>query len=476
MGADMSYFSLEEVRQRIQQGETSTVELKASAPRPTDLAERLCGMANAQGGMIIIGVTDHHMVVGVRNTSLAIDSLLRAARQVDPSLVLDPPEPEIYTLEGKQLVIAHIPSNNGLLYQAGGVCWIRKGTYTIPLSVPQIFEAGHDRGLLSWELQFPLDATLHAIDEARVEAFLTQRSPRGRRGAQHGTLEEVLLGLKCARRAATGEILPTNAGILFFGRDPQHSILQSEVVCVLFRNTTGTGGYIDRKNVAGTTVELIDETEAFLQKYVAIGARIEGWKRIDLPEYPLEALREAVVNAVAHRDYSRDGESIRVFYYPDRVEIHSPGLLLPGITVEQMQRGEVTSKLRNPTLTTLLREVPGYMERIGSGVRFMLQETGRMGLPSPLFRETQEFVVIFPKEAAQPQQSQMTLPATDLNQETRIARAMQHIQIHGSISNGEYQAINTVSDNTALRDLSSLVSQGALREVGKGRARRYKLP
>ncbi len=126
--------------------------------------------------------------------------------------------------------------------------------------------------------------------------------------------------------------------------------------------------------------------------------------------------------------------------------------------------------------TTLLREVPGYMERIGSGVRFMLQETGRMGLPSPLFRETQEFVVTFPKEAAQSQQSPMTFPATDLNQETRVARAMQHIQIHGSISNSEYQAINNVSDNTALRDLSSLVSQGALREVGKGRARRYKLP
>jgi ATP-dependent DNA helicase RecG len=472
----MSHFNSEEVMQRIQQGETNTVELKASTPRPKELAERLCGMANAQGGMIIVGVTDHRKIVGISDTSMAIDSLLRAARQVEPTLVLDPPEPEIYTLEGKQLVIAHIPPYHGLLHQAGGVCWIRRGTYTVPLSVPQIFEAGHDRGLLSWELQFPLDATLHAIDEARVEAFLTQRSPKGRRGSQLGTLEEVLLGLKCARRTATGEVLPTNAGILFFGRDPQQYILQSEVVCVLFRNTVGTGGYIDRKNVVGTTVELIDETEAFLQKYVAIGARIEGWKRIDLPEYPLEALREAVVNAVVHRDYSREGESIRVFYYPDRVEIHSPGLLLPGITVEQMQRGDVISRLRNPTLTTLLREVPGYMERIGSGVRFMLQETGRMGLPSPIFRETQEFVVTFPKEPALAHEQQVTMPTVDLDQETRIARAMQHIQIHGSISNSEYQAINNVSDNTALRDLSSLVAQGALREVGKGRARRYKLP
>ena len=91
----MSYFSSEEVRQRLQQGETNTVELKASTPRPKELAERLCGMANAQGGMIIIGVTDHRKIVGVSDTSVAIDALLRAGRFVEPTLVLDSPEPEI---------------------------------------------------------------------------------------------------------------------------------------------------------------------------------------------------------------------------------------------------------------------------------------------------------------------------------------------------------------------------------------------
>ncbi len=94
-----------------------------------------------------------------------------------------------------------------------------------------------------------------------------------------------------------------------------------------------------------------------------MGARVEGWKRIDIPEYSLEVLREAVINAVMHRDYSKRGESIRVLYYPDRVEVHSPGLLLPGITVEHMERGEVQSKLRNPILAGLLRDIPGYMER-----------------------------------------------------------------------------------------------------------------
>lgn len=71
-----------------------------------------------------------------------------------------------------------------------------------------------------------------------------------------------------------------------------------------------------------------------------------------------------------------------MFYYADRVEVHSPGLLLPGITVEQMERGVVQSKLRNPVLAGLLRDLPGYMEQIGSGIRFMLDETKRLGLPA----------------------------------------------------------------------------------------------
>src|SRR5947209_13259445 len=91
---------------------------------------------------------------------------------------------------------------------------------------------------------------------------------------------------------------------------------------------------------------------------------------------------------------------VRVFYYPDRVEVHSPGLLLPGITVEQMERGEVQSKLRNSVLAGLLGNIPGYMEQIGSGVRFMLDETKRMDLPAPQFREMSEFIVTFQKAPA----------------------------------------------------------------------------
>jgi len=198
-----------------------------------------------------------------------------------------------------------------------------------------------------------------------------------------------------------------------------------------------------------------------------------------------------------HRDYSRRGESVRVFFYADRVEVHSPGLLLPGISVEQMEHGRVQSKLRNPVLANLLRDVPGHMERIGSGIRFMFDETKRMGLPPPEFKEMDEFVVTFwraPALAAPQPQSQQprfkeTLWDEDEHlqpvvaevhlpdeQEQRLIKAVQYVNERGFITNAAYRELTSVSDRTAHRDLEVLVERGSLKGVGQKSARRYVLP
>ena len=238
---------------------------------------------------------------------------------------------------------------------------------------------------------------------------------------------------------------------------------------------------------------MIDGAELFLSRYIAVGARVEGFKRIDIPEYSLEALREAVINAVVHRDYSKRGESVRVFCYPDRVEIHSPGLLLPGITVEQMEQGEVQSKLRNPTLANLLKDIPGYMERLGSGIRFMLDETKRLGLPGPQFREVGEFIVTFQKAPAlmspRPQsqyaetlwgdagnaQPEILSQEQSDQRERRLTKAVEYVQKHGFITNSIYRQLTGVSDRTAHRDLETLIECGRLKGTGQRAARRYVL-
>ncbi len=495
----MGKLSDEELKKLVQGGETNIVELKLAAPRAVDLAERLCGMANSKGGIVIIGVEDAtRKIVGVADERIGetMDVILRAARQViKPELVLDPPEPEVYVLAGKKLLVVTIPPTSGPVYQAGGIFWIRQGTQTRALSMAELTEMIYDRGLRDWELEPAYNATLEDIDLERVSAFLAPRATSDRQSARFKDTKRVLIGMRCAVESENGTIVPTNAGMLFFGHDPQEHIPQSEVVCVLFRETVGASRYADRKIVTGTLQEIIDGTEAFLDRYIAVGARIEGWKRIDIPEYSIEVLREAIVNAVVHRDYSKRGERVRVFYYPDRVEVHSPGLLLPGITVEHMQQGEVQSKLRNPVLAGLLSSIPGYIEQIGSGIRFMVDETRRMELPTPEFREMNEVIVTFQKapalrapEPELPHQGETLWEDHEASQpeivvqdrrvqqiEERLIQALSYVQEHGFITNGIYRQLTGVTDRTAHRDLERLVERGRLKGSGQRAARRYVL-
>jgi len=460
------------IRQMLAGGETSTVEFKIKAPRPSELAERICGMANTRtGGTILFGVEDETgRIVGIARPNETIDTILRATRLIKPAVTLDSPVPEVSVLDGRTIIVIQVPANNGTLYQAGAGCWIRKGTHTIPMTTAEIETHLNTYGSTRWEAGLCPRATIDDIDPELVERYLAYRAERSRLKMRHTSREDLLLGLECAARdPQTEEIRPTNAGMLLFAYDPQLQIPQSEVVCIRYADRLGVGKYVDRKNFLGNLPEVIDKVADFLELHTRVGAEIRGFKREDLPEYPIEALREAVVNAVVHRDYSRIGETVRIFVYADRVEVHSPGLLLPGITTNDLANMRVTSRPRNPLIAQFLRDIPGYMERVGTGVRLMINEMRQLGLPDPEFIEQHEFVVIFrsgPRKAVS--------PVDELNERQLIGLQMVHE--HGSISSGEYSAATGASERTALRDLSELVRKGILVTRGKKRWLRYYLP
>jgi predicted HTH transcriptional regulator len=275
-GDMMAKLSETELKMLVKGGETNTVELKLAAPRAVDLAERFCGMANASGGIVIIGVDSTHKVVGVPDERIGetMDVILRAARQViKPELLLDPSEPEVYLLAGKKLLIASIPPTDGPIYQAGGIFWILQGTQTRALSMAELSEMIYDRGLRDWELEAAFNATMEDIDMEKVQSFIARRLSSDRQSGRFKDRERVLIGMRCAIKVSGGTIVPTNAGMLFFGHNPQDHIPQSEVVCVLFRESVGASRYADRKIVAGTLQDIIDNTEAFLGRYIAVGVR-----------------------------------------------------------------------------------------------------------------------------------------------------------------------------------------------------------
>ncbi|MEI7769813.1 MAG: RNA-binding domain-containing protein [Chloroflexales bacterium] len=307
------------LRQLIAGGETPTVEFKSSAARPPDIAERMCGMANNRaGGLIIFGIEDEtRAIVGIRQPSLTQDHILRASRMIKPPVSLAETSVQTWLLDGHTLVTVAVPGNAGRLYQYNGACFVRRGTTTVPMSIEEINAHLNAYEPSRWELSFARDIVIEDLDPKALDRYFASRSPESRARQRHSSSTEVLIGLKAvAEDPQTGETHPTNAGLLMFGYDPQLHLPQSEVVCINYADTQGIRTYIDRKNFVGTLPELIDQASSFLRQYIRVGATIRGFYREDEPEYPYEALREAVVNAVIHRDYSRSGEGARVARSP----------------------------------------------------------------------------------------------------------------------------------------------------------------
>ena len=318
-----------DIQNLIGRGETADIEFKVALPRLSELAERLCGFANTPGGgTVVIGIEDKSwQIVGVKSSSDAIDGLLQAARLCKPAVRFVPALPQVVTEGGKEIVTARIAGNEGQLYQAGGVCWVRRGTYTVPLEVDEIERFLYNQGRLDWETQPTPGTTLSDLDDQKIQAYLEQRPSYRRSADRLADLERILTNIGCLVKSPTDSTAtPTNAGLLLFGHHPQDFLLQAEVVCVLYGDELGLRRFADRRVLSGTLGQQIDQAEGWLRQYIAVGGEIEGFRRIDRPQYPLEALREAVVNALVHRDYSLKGEAVRIFFYANRIEIRNPGL------------------------------------------------------------------------------------------------------------------------------------------------------
>jgi ATP-dependent DNA helicase RecG len=458
------------LRTLIAGGETATVEFKSSAARPVDIAVRMCGIANNRaGGLIIFGIEDAtRAIVGIRNPSLTNDVVLRAARMIKPAVPISETSVQTWALDGHTLVTVEVPSNSGRLYQYDGACYVRRGTNTVPLSVEEIDTFLKANTAARWEGELCLQATLEDINIAALERHLAYRAEENRARQRYSSPADLVLGLHAAGLdPLNGVVRPTHAGMLMFGYDPQLHLPQSEVVCIKYADTQGIRTYIDRKNFTGRLPELIDKASSFIKQYVRVGATIRGFRREDEPEYPYEALREALVNAVVHRDYHRIGEAVRVFMYTDRVEIRSPGGLMPGVSLDELTAMRVTSRPRNPLIAGFLRDVPGYMERIGSGIRFMIREMQALGLPEPTFAEHYDFVVTFRNGLASTASEGLS---------DRQMKALEMARVSGSVSTSEYCAATGTSPSTGLRDLTELVEKGLLVPRGKRRAKRFYLP
>lgn len=463
----------EEFRQLISQQEGETLEFKREMPSSSDLAKLITAFYNTRGGVIVFGVEDKtRRPVGVTNPQKieeGVINILRARCSLDAM-----PGIEIITYQGMEFVAATCPQGARKPYLVNGETrpYVRVGSSNREAQdeeIRRLYVEGSEGGFEALPCR---QASLSDLSEQLIDNYMRQREETS--GQPLGlSWEEILYRLGCTTKEGTRWV-PTHAGVMLFDDDPQRFISQAEVACVRFKGTDVIS-YIDRRDLHGPLYQLVDDAEQFIYRHMKIGRRIEGFVGVEYREYPQAAVREAIVNAVVHRDYSRRGQSIRIFMFDNRIEIYSPGTLPPGVSIEKMRRLEPQSVQRNPIIVGVLRDLGSrYIERLGTGIRRMAQAMTEHGLPRPQFEEVgNEFRVTLLGPGERFMEEVSTRPAWTEGLNDRQVEAVLFAGTHGKITNREYRNLTGISRRWAAKELQEMADHEILAVRGIGRTIHY---
>jgi ATP-dependent DNA helicase RecG len=317
------------------------------------------------------------------------------------------------------------------------------------------------------------DTTLDDLDSKSIERHIDYARTSGRYVGDARSVEEFLIEHAAAVRVGD-DLVPTIAGMLIFSRWPQRSLPQATVTVAHYRGQDiNSGDVIHMQEYTGPVTEQIDRVVTYLTSSMRHGYVLAGSaQRQELPQYPILALRELTVNAIAHRDYTISTSSVRIAMFHDRIEWTSPGALPEGVTIQTILEEQ---NARNPRLMRLLYQ-QSYVERFGQGLDTVFAECEKLGLPIPTMRETgTSFTIgLVGHEVVGSNRSRANLTETQL----QIVTVLQQ---HGSLSAQEItDAIN--QGGRAVRslrsvqvDLKVLVEAEVVDRRGQARASSYSL-
>ncbi len=430
------------------------------------MAETMIAFANTEGGTLVIGVDKEGKPV---EKPVAVDTLETALKDADgtcnPPVVVNNWEP-VELEDDKTAYMIRVPRSIELHALTDGRVLIRSGNKNRPLGGQEILKLASAKSTGDFESETVPGATKDDFSRKMIDEYLAKRAERTKR-PYNGKVDDLLKEIG----AVDTDGKPTVTGILLFSEYPQHWLPQSGIVFAKFvgktpRGENGLAGYSRREELTGPLSKLIEATWNLIWSEMAVGAVVKGLEREETFEYPQFAVREAIVNAVCHRDYRLKGRRIEVRMYSDRLEVISPGGLPGFITVENIVDEHFS---RNPRIVNGLFQW-GYIEELGLGIDRMMEVMQQAGHKPPTFDARPYSFAVTLLNAREKQAA----PAWTRNTNHRQARALQYIRENGSITNREYRSLcQGVSAETLRLDLVDLVEQGILLKVGSKKGTYY---
>ncbi len=433
-------------------------------PKPEAIAELLTAFANADGGTLVLGMTPEGRLGDLYVAEEAQEALQAAARLCKPPV---PANWQAEQLAEGVVVVLRIDRSSELHKLWDGRILMRKGAENRPAEPAEVEQLVFARADGDFETQPVPGAARDDLDEGVIDDYMErrqQRSPRSSVLPKDRLLQQI--------GALTAERTPTVSGLLLFGKEPQFYMPQSRAIFVKFADTSprgpeGSFGYGRREEFIGPLPTIIDRAWRVIWEEMDKHAVVRGLQRQEETEYPTAPVREALVNAVAHRDYRLTGRGIEIRMYTDRLEVISPGGLPAHITLDNIVEEHYS---RNPRIVNGLYQW-GYIEELGLGVDRMIEDMVNAGHEPPKFDATtyRFSVTLFNKKdplrvaAAQPGQ---------MNE--RQMKAIEFLQRHGAITNRDYRELCPHVGPESLRlDLADLVEKGVILKIGDKRGTRY---
>jgi ATP-dependent DNA helicase RecG len=383
---------MSKIKQWIKKGEGKTIEFKRTLPDGNHIAKTVIAFSNMAGGKIIIGIEDKTArVIGINDDEAMDfpDKISNIIHERCHSFIL----PEIYLVyinDAKVLVVEVFPGALKPYYlknkgKRDGT-YIRVGATNKKADMEMIMELERQKRNISFDEELDYELDEKSLDLERLKTDFHRYTGR--------SLDyNRLLNLKILVEEH-GKIYPTVGGLLLAGKTAYMEY--ARIKCARFKGTD-MDIFIDQKEFTGPIYRQVEEAMKFAHTYIALSGKVEGLRRIDRYEVPLEVIREAMVNAVVHRDYSISGSDIKFAIFDNRIEVTSPGALPRSLEIEDIIAGR--SEIRNKVIARFFKEIE-FIEQWGNGIRKMLRLLKQDELPDPHFRESGLFfkIIIYKKE------------------------------------------------------------------------------
>lgn len=358
-------------------GEDHKIEFKVNFDK--SIVEEAVAFANASGGKILVGIDDKGKIVGTDVSNAARSRYQDLLHSIMPELIC-----RIETFEN--IIVIDVPEGREKPYGCSRGFYLRVGPNSQKLNRNEIISFIQSEGrirfdeLINNSAKYPKDfnskAYAHFLGLSKISTNALNK-------------DSILQNLGCISKSG-GSKKFTNAGVLFFANNQEGAIPHSSIVCALYKGIEKVT-ILDRKEFLGDIITNIEDTITFLKKHLNLSYEITGLRRNDVLEIPEVALREAVVNAVCHRDYFEKGARVMVELFDDRLEISNPGTLPNGLNSKNFGKRSIT---RNSIIASILHRAH-YIERMGTGIGRMRDAMKEAELSAPKFDFNGFFTIIF---------------------------------------------------------------------------------